>query len=101
MLLDRREGEYLVHPKKRSVLPEGLDLLKGTKDERPVQSKAVRNIFMIRHGQYDLDGKTDKERILTSLGELIIKLFNLMILMPCSPGNGKPGLVENDPRKSY
>ncbi|KAI5753569.1 hypothetical protein M8J77_001409 [Diaphorina citri] len=65
---DRREGEYLVHPKKRSIVPEGLDLLKGTKDEKPVQSKAVRNIFMIRHGQYNLDGKTDAERVLTPLG---------------------------------
>jgi serine/threonine-protein phosphatase PGAM5 len=32
------------------------------------QSKATRHIIMIRHGQYDLKGISDKERILTKLG---------------------------------
>lgn len=32
------------------------------------RSKAVRHLFLIRHGQYHLDGLTDKERTLTELG---------------------------------
>lgn len=34
------------------------------------RSKAVRHIILIRHGQYNLDGKNDKERVLTALGKL-------------------------------
>lgn len=30
--------------------------------------KATRHLILIRHGQYNLDGETDKERILTELG---------------------------------
>lgn len=30
--------------------------------------KAIRHLLLIRHGQYNLDGATDKERILTELG---------------------------------
>ena len=33
------------------------------------KSKAIRHIILIRHGQYNLDGATDKERVLTKLGE--------------------------------
>ncbi|KAF7271738.1 serine/threonine-protein phosphatase Pgam5, mitochondrial-like isoform X2 [Rhynchophorus ferrugineus] len=32
--------------------------------------KACRNLILIRHGQYNLDGVTDKERQLTKLGRL-------------------------------
>ncbi|KAM4808593.1 serine/threonine-protein phosphatase PGAM5, mitochondrial [Rhinophrynus dorsalis] len=32
------------------------------------KSKATRHIFLIRHSQYHLDGKTDSERVLTPLG---------------------------------
>ena len=30
--------------------------------------KSTRHIFLIRHGQYNLDGATDKDRYLTPLG---------------------------------
>lgn len=33
---------------------------------------AVRNIILIRHGQYNTSGRTDQERILTELGMLIM-----------------------------
>lgn len=33
-----------------------------------VRSKSTRHIILIRHGQYDLKGSTDSERILTDLG---------------------------------
>ncbi|XP_063820777.1 serine/threonine-protein phosphatase PGAM5, mitochondrial isoform X2 [Pseudophryne corroboree] len=32
------------------------------------KAKATRHIFLIRHSQYKLDGKTDAERVLTNLG---------------------------------
>lgn len=39
-----------------------------------LQKKAVRHIILIRHGQYQLTGATDKERILTELGRHQAKL---------------------------
>lgn len=33
-----------------------------------VKPKATRHLFLIRHGQYNLNGKTDVERYLTELG---------------------------------
>lgn len=33
------------------------------------KAKTVRHILLIRHGQYHTDGKTDKQRVLTNLGE--------------------------------
>merc|ERR1719310_962010 len=49
------------------------DLRQPAKDENNNnnsggRSKARRTLILIRHGQYELDGKTDEERILTSLG---------------------------------
>lgn len=32
------------------------------------KSRAARHIFLIRHGQYNLNGETDEERKLTELG---------------------------------
>jgi serine/threonine-protein phosphatase PGAM5 len=43
-----------------SRVTEGLEKLKA---------KAVRHIILIRHGQYNMSGKTDKERTLTELGK--------------------------------
>jgi len=37
-------------------------------DVKAPGKNAVRNILLIRHGQYDTDGKTDKDRKLTALG---------------------------------
>lgn len=33
------------------------------------KSKAVRHFFLIRHGQYKMDGKNDSEMMLTELGD--------------------------------
>lgn len=38
------------------------------------RSKATRHIILIRHGQYNLNGATDKERILTELGRQQAKI---------------------------
>ncbi|XP_073948124.1 phosphoglycerate mutase 5 isoform X2 [Choristoneura fumiferana] len=63
---DHREPEALVRP------------LKGNKPEaeneyneklEKAKGKAVRHLFLIRHGQYFVDGATDKERTLTDLGK--------------------------------
>lgn len=32
------------------------------------RSKAYRHIILIRHGQYNLSGRNDQERVLTALG---------------------------------
>lgn len=34
------------------------------------KAKVVRHIFLIRHGQYHTNGKTDADRVLTELGML-------------------------------
>ena len=33
------------------------------------KSKATRKLYLIRHGQYELDGKTDNAKVLTKLGQ--------------------------------
>jgi len=33
------------------------------------KSKAIRHLILIRHGQYNLKGASDSERVLTELGE--------------------------------
>lgn len=40
----------------------------GGENDVCVKPKAVRHIILIRHGQYNLSGATDKERTLTTLG---------------------------------
>lgn len=39
-----------------------------------IRSKATRHIILIRHGQYNLKGSTDSQRILTELGRQQAKL---------------------------
>lgn len=52
-------------------------------DEQPNENKnkplATRNIILIRHGQYNLDGTKDSERYLTSLGIEQAKLTGLRL----------------------
>lgn len=38
------------------------------------KAKAIRHLVLIRHGQYEMGGETDKERVLTKLGELQAEL---------------------------
>ena len=38
------------------------------------RSKATRHLLLIRHGQYNLEGKTDEEKILTELGRKQVRL---------------------------
>ncbi|XP_017774431.1 PREDICTED: serine/threonine-protein phosphatase Pgam5, mitochondrial-like isoform X2 [Nicrophorus vespilloides] len=65
---DRRSPHNLVHPKKlnNSAHSEN-EINKQLEMKKP---KATRHIILIRHGQYNTDGETDKERVLTDLGRM-------------------------------
>ncbi|XP_013167992.1 PREDICTED: serine/threonine-protein phosphatase Pgam5, mitochondrial isoform X1 [Papilio xuthus] len=64
---DRREPQSIVQPPSPSK-PE--DDNRYNEQIEKAKSKAVRHLFLIRHGQYNLDGATDKERVLTELGRI-------------------------------
>lgn len=64
--MSSRSPEALVHPKKLKNKNNENDLNEGTDLGKP---RAIRNLILIRHGQYELNGKTDAERILTKIGE--------------------------------
>lgn len=60
---DRREPSFMVKP------PEGGD--DNERFKREVDEKrptATRHLFLVRHGQYNMAGKCDAERVLTETG---------------------------------
>ncbi|KAM5193548.1 serine/threonine-protein phosphatase PGAM5, mitochondrial isoform 2-T2 [Mantella aurantiaca] len=73
---DRREPMSLVNLRKINGETGEEELnAKMTKHK----AKATRHIFLIRHSQYKLDGKTDQERVLTSLGREQAELTGLRL----------------------
>lgn len=64
---DKRAPQSLTKPVKNSDVPKQQNEYNENLTKN--KSKAVRHIILIRHGQYNLSGKTDKARILTELGE--------------------------------
>ncbi|XP_052866768.1 serine/threonine-protein phosphatase Pgam5, mitochondrial [Anopheles cruzii] len=63
---DHRDPRSLVKPLKKSEDPEAQkDYLKEVEKKK---GRATRHLILIRHGQYNLDGETDLERILTEVG---------------------------------
>ncbi|KAM4634329.1 serine/threonine-protein phosphatase PGAM5, mitochondrial-like [Polymixia lowei] len=64
---DKRDPLTLLHgkPKRKSTELSTTEELNSDLENKP---KATRHILLIRHSQYNLSGKGDKERILTSLG---------------------------------
>ena len=60
---DRREPSFLVKPSKG-----GEDDNRFNRELEQMKPKATRNIILIRHGQYNLLGKSDAERYLTEKG---------------------------------
>lgn len=69
---DHRACTSLVKPLSKDASPEKENAHNEKLDKH--RSKAVRHIILIRHGQYNLNGATDKERILTELGRAQAKL---------------------------
>ncbi|CAM5100967.1 unnamed protein product [Natator depressus] len=62
---DRREPLALINRKKKNE-ETGEEELASRLDH--CKTKATRHIFLIRHSQYNLDGRIDKDRTLTQLG---------------------------------
>lgn len=60
---DRRDPSHLVSPSKG-----GEDDTRYQRDLESMESKSVRHLLLIRHGQYNLNGATDKECVLTTKG---------------------------------
>lgn len=77
---DKREPSSIIKPKKKRKngrtdqdLNNNLDNSNENQtDEDKIEkhrSKATRYLILVRHGQYTLDGVSDKERVLTDLGK--------------------------------
>ncbi|KAB0791257.1 hypothetical protein PPYR_03057 [Photinus pyralis] len=64
---DHRSPTSLVHPKLFKLSDEKGDNQINENKERATP-KVNRHIILIRHGQYNMSGETDKERYLTALG---------------------------------
>lgn len=60
---DRRDPSHMVEASKGGEDDERFKMEVQLK-----KPKVTRHLFLIRHGQYNLDGKTDKERYLTEKG---------------------------------
>lgn len=69
---DHRATTSIVGSKPKDPTPEKENLYNEKFEKN--RSKATRHIILIRHGQYNLNGETDKERMLTSLGRQQAKL---------------------------
>lgn len=63
-----RSPRSLVHPKKIKNSNGAVETNGVLENVKPV---ATRHIILIRHGQYNLDGRNDDERFLTKLGEYV------------------------------
>lgn len=61
----RRDPKSLVKPMK--IKNESNENIYNT-ELSTTKAKAVRHILLIRHGQYNIGGKTDSDRTLTKLG---------------------------------
>lgn len=64
---DHRDPKSLVKPLKGKATPEEEN--KQNEKLESVKPKATRHLLLIRHGQYNLNGKSDVERYLTELGK--------------------------------
>lgn len=61
-----REPSSLLKPLKSTATPEDENV--NNEKLEAIRPTAVRHLFLIRHGQYNLDGATDVDRFLTELG---------------------------------
>lgn len=65
---DQRAPSSLVEPPKRMTEEELAQDAAYQEALAKAKSKARRHLILIRHGQYNLDGANDEQRILTELG---------------------------------
>lgn len=71
---DRRDPASLVRPSKG-----GIDDNRYNEAVEKFKSKAVRHLLLIRHGNYNMSGKSDEERVLTDLGRKQAKFTGLRL----------------------
>lgn len=69
---DHRASTSVLKPLPKDVSPEKENKYNEKLEKH--RSKAVRHIILVRHGQYNLSGATDPDRILTELGRSQAKL---------------------------
>ncbi|CAD6231641.1 GSCOCG00001512001-RA-CDS [Cotesia congregata] len=62
---DRRDPKSLIKPKKLEAITDENKYNAEIEAHKP---RAARHVLLIRHGQYNLSGSTDTQRILTELG---------------------------------
>jgi serine/threonine-protein phosphatase PGAM5 len=76
---DRREPESLVKPLKGRFKSDLEHENKYNDKLEKAKAIATRHLILVRHGQYNLNGKTDEERQLTELGREQARLTGLRI----------------------
>lgn len=79
---DKREPEFLIKPLKGHFgqeLPDPKDEHSYNEKLEKVRAKATRHLILVRHGQYNLSGKTDNEKFLTDLGREQARLTGLRL----------------------
>lgn len=62
---DKRDPASLIPPLKTKLKYDG-DSKKQAQQDQP-KSTATRHLLLIRHGQYNLNGATDEEKVLTDI----------------------------------
>lgn len=67
---DKRDPASLIPPQPTNNTVQTEDEIKKQQQKLSAQVRptATRHLFLIRHGQYNLDGKVDEDRYLTKLG---------------------------------
>jgi len=77
---DRREPESLIKPLQGRFKPD-FEKEVTKREEKLEKAKAIatRHLILVRHGQYNLSGKTDEERHLTELGREQARLTGLRL----------------------
>lgn len=74
----RRDPTSLIKPSKG-----GSDDNRYNEAVEKVRPKAVRHLLLIRHGQYNISGKSDEERVLTDLGTHTVYRMSYYKQVPC------------------
>ena len=79
---DKREPEFLIKPIKGRFgqeLPDPKDENQYNEKLEKARAKVARHLILVRHGQYNLAGKTDGERYLTDLGREQARITGLRL----------------------